>query len=186
MTESHDYTLRPIAAADEPFLGEMLYLAIYIPEGTPPPSRGILQTPELARYVRDWGKPGDIGFMAIDEITQQPLGAVWLRLLKKENSGYGYIDDETPELSIAVLPEHRGLGVGTKLMNCMLVMARNRYDAISLSVSEENPAMRLYSRLGFEIDGKEGTSVRMKKELKAGSHREKPNRRETGSSAVDD
>ena len=147
----------------------MLYLAIYVPEGTPPPPREILTAPEIARYVRDWGQPDDIGFMAIDEISQQPLGAAWLRLLKKENGGYGYIDDATPELSIAVQPEARGKGVGTQLMSRLLEEAGNRYETISLSVSEENPAMRLYSRLGFEIDGKDRTSIRMKKELKAGS-----------------
>jgi len=166
MTESHNFTLRPIDTADEPFLWEMLYLAIYIPEGALPPPKEIVQTPQLARYVRGWGKPGDMGFLAIDEISQQALGAVWLRLLKDENKGYGYIDDATPELSIAVLPDYRGNGVGTQLMTRLLEEAGNKYEAISLSVSEENPAMRLYRRLGFEIDSKDGTSVRMKKELK--------------------
>ena len=94
-------------------------------------------------------------------------------MLEKENRGYGYIDDATPELSIAVRPAHRGKGVGTQLMSRLLKEAGSRYEAISLSVSEENPAMRLYCRLGFEIDGKEGTSVTMKKELKAGARRQK-------------
>jgi ribosomal protein S18 acetylase RimI-like enzyme len=169
MTESLNYTLRPITAADEPFLWEMLYQAIYIPEGTPPLPREIINEPEIARYVRDWGQPDDIGVLAIDEISPQAIGAVWLRLLKNKNKGYGYINDATPELSIAVLHEHRGKGVGTQLMSRILSIAGNKYEAISLSVSEENPAMRLYSRLGFEIDGKDGTSVRMKKSLKAGS-----------------
>jgi ribosomal protein S18 acetylase RimI-like enzyme len=169
MPESLNYTLRPITAADEPFLWELLYQAIYIPEGTPPLPREIINEPEIARYVLQWGQPDDIGVLAIDEISQQAIGAVWLRLLKNKNKGYGYIDDATPELSIAVMPEHRGKGVGTQPMSRILSIAGNKYEAISLSVSEGNPAMRLYGRLGFEIDGKAGTSVRMKKELKAGS-----------------
>ena len=165
MTESLSYTLRPITSADEGFLWEMLYQAIYVPEGTLPPPREVINTPELARYVRGWGQADDLGFLAIHET--QPIGAIWLRLLKETNKGYGYIDDVTPELSIAVLPPHRGKGVGTRLMRQLLLAAGNKYEAISLSVSEENPAMRLYRRLGFKIAGADGTSVKMKKDLKA-------------------
>jgi len=42
------YTIRPAASADEPFLWEMLYAALYVPEGAPRPDRAILQEPSLA------------------------------------------------------------------------------------------------------------------------------------------
>ena len=79
------------------------------------------------------------------------------------------IDDATPELSIDVLAEYRGKGIGTELMSRVLHIAGNKYKAVSLNVSEENPAMRLYKRLGFEIHHNDGTSVIMKKESKAKS-----------------
>jgi ribosomal protein S18 acetylase RimI-like enzyme len=38
---------------------------------------------------------------------------------------------------------------------------------MSLSVAAENPALRLYERLGFEVVAKVGTSLTMRKRLKA-------------------
>jgi ribosomal protein S18 acetylase RimI-like enzyme len=49
------------------------------------------------------------------------------------------------------LPEYRGQGIGTALLEQMLEAARKLYPAISLSVSPNNQALRLYQRMGFEI-----------------------------------
>jgi ribosomal protein S18 acetylase RimI-like enzyme len=141
--------IRPLTLVDEPFLWEMLYQALYVPEGHPPFPREIVQEPEISRYVQGWGKAGDVGFVALDD--GKPVGAVWLRLLAGENRGFGYVDETTPELSIAILPEYRGQGVGSKLMAHLFEKAQSRYRAICLSVSPDNPAKRLYQRLGFEV-----------------------------------
>jgi ribosomal protein S18 acetylase RimI-like enzyme len=152
-------TTRPILQDDEPFLWEMLYQALFVPAGQSPFPRDILQQPEIRRYVQDWGQPDDFGLIAMDE--DKPVGAVWLRLMK----GYGYVDDETPELTIALMPEYRGLGIGTRLMKELFVVAAARFKAISLSVSTDNPAWRLYEQLGFTAVELAGTSMIMKKEL---------------------
>ena len=149
-------TVRASQKSDEPFLWAMLYQALYVPEGEPPLPREIVQQPELSQYVRDWGQTNDFGLIALG--GEKPVGAVWLRQIK----AYGYVDDNTPELSIAVLPEYRGLGLGTTLMQGLLATVRPRYAAISLSVSVDNPALRLYQRLGFEIVVMHGNSVTMK------------------------
>jgi ribosomal protein S18 acetylase RimI-like enzyme len=122
-----------------------------------------LSTPELGRYVRGWGRPDDVGLLAVDAETGQPVGAAWLRLMTREEAGYGYVDDETPELSIAVLPRYRGKGAGTLLLTRLLGDAERMYKAISLSVSGDNPAVRLYERLGFEAVSSSGTSLTMKR-----------------------
>jgi GNAT superfamily N-acetyltransferase len=155
------FTIRLAANSDEPFLWEMLYQAIFVPPGSPPLPKEILDSPELARYVAGWGKPDDIGLLAIDVKTSQPVGAAWLRLLTRRNRGYGYIDDETPELSMAVLPGRRGGGVGSSLLTRLLQEAENRYNTISLSVSEGNPDVRLYERFGFVMVRKESGSMTM-------------------------
>jgi ribosomal protein S18 acetylase RimI-like enzyme len=158
------YIIRAATAADEPFLWEMLYQAIFVPEGSLPPPREIIKAPELARYVRDWSRMDfDAGFIAIDVVAGRPVGAAWLRLLTKENAGYGYVDDETPELSIAVLPEHRGRKVGTRLLSHLLDASDRNHKAVCLSVSAENPAVRLYERIGFEIVESSGESLTMKR-----------------------
>lgn len=144
-----DIHIRRLTPADEPFLWDMLYLAIHIPEGSLPLPREIIHSPELARYVDGWGRPGDEGFAALD--GEKAVGAVWVRLLTGENKGYGYVNDQTPELSIAMLPEFRGQGIGRELMSRMLEFALPVYEGVCLSVSRDNPAKRLYESCGFEV-----------------------------------
>jgi GNAT superfamily N-acetyltransferase len=140
---------RRLTPADEPFLWDMLYMAIHMPEGSPLPPREIVHSPELARYVDGWGKPGDEGFMALD--GEKPVGAVWIRLLTGENKGYGYVDDATPELSIALLPEYRGQGIGRQLIGWLLEFSLPVYSGVCLSVSRDNPAVKLYETCEFVV-----------------------------------
>jgi ribosomal protein S18 acetylase RimI-like enzyme len=163
MDSTSGYTIRPITPADEPFLWEALYHAIYVAPGDAPPERDIVNRPALARYVRGWGDANDLGLIAVAEENQQPIGAAWIRLLAGDNRGYGYIDDTTPELSVAVLPEYRGRGVGTGLLLHLLQAASIHHPSVSLSVESGNPASRLYRRLGFEIVSTSGTSLLMRK-----------------------
>jgi ribosomal protein S18 acetylase RimI-like enzyme len=107
--------------------------------------------PSLARYAAGWGLPDDMGFIVLEASSDRPVGAVWARLFKGENRGYGYVNDETPELAIGVLPEHRGQGLGAALLTHLLAAARGKYPALSLSVRADNPAVRLYRRFGFEV-----------------------------------
>jgi ribosomal protein S18 acetylase RimI-like enzyme len=167
MPEPFDYFIRPISATDQPFLWEMLYQAIFIPEGAAPLPREIIHSPEIALYVRNWGQPDDLGLLAADTCTEQPMGAVWLRRFTVDNKGYGYIDDQTPELSIALLPAYRGKGIGTALLSALLVRAQTIYRAVCLSVSVDNPAARLYQRLGFKIVCRDHNSLIMRKSLRA-------------------
>jgi len=65
---------------------------------------------------------------------------------------YGHIDDDTPELAISTLPHVRGAGVGTKLMHELFKLLREKgYSQTSLAVQKQNPAVRFYTRLGYEI-----------------------------------
>jgi ribosomal protein S18 acetylase RimI-like enzyme len=83
--------------------------------------------------------------------------------MKGEDKGYGYVDDMTLELTIAVAPGRRGQGVGTKLLDRLLAEAKTRRMAVCLSVSAENPAIRLYQRSGFEVVSSAGNSFTMLK-----------------------
>ncbi len=49
------YTVRRATSADEPFLWEMLYQSIYVPEGGRKPERTVVYEPALAHYVVDLG-----------------------------------------------------------------------------------------------------------------------------------
>lgn len=159
MSRDLPVTVRPATLTDEPFLWEMLYQALYVPEGQLPFPRDIVHQPEISQYVQHWGKPTDLGFIAM--VANQPIGAIWIRQI----NAYGFIDEETPELSMALLPDYRGQGIGTSLLNELLASARSQYKTISLSVSLDNPAKRLYERAGFVMISAAGSSITMKKEL---------------------
>lgn len=141
----------------------MLYESLYIPAGREPFSRAILKHPDVAKYAEGWGREGDLGVVAARGSAN--VGAAWLRLFQGAARGYGYVDDETPELSLALLPEYRGEGVGTALLKRLLEEAAARYTAVSLSVSKGNPARKLYERLGFAVIREDDTSAIMFKRL---------------------
>jgi ribosomal protein S18 acetylase RimI-like enzyme len=153
--------MRSLTPTDQSFLWEMLYQALYVSADQTPPPREVIYAPDLARYVEDWGRSSDRGFVAIDDATEQAIGAVWLRCLIGENQGYGYVDDRTPELGIAVLPEYRGQGVGTALLNALVAVESG---PMSLSVAADNPAVRLYQRFGFAIVSESSGSLILKRD----------------------
>lgn len=129
----------------------MLYEAAHWRPGEPrPPKEEALSEPKLARYLQDWGRPGDTAILAVDLDGGGRLGAAWYRLMTSEEPGYGYVDSDTPEVALAVVPDHRGRGLGGALLRELRDAARSQgYSALSLSVEKGNPALGLYERNGF-------------------------------------
>ena len=158
-------TFRRLTRSDEPFLWTALYHAIHVAPGEDAPPPGVVRRPDLARYVAGWTeRPGDLGLLACDDGRR--IGAAWLRQWPAGDHGYGFVGETTPELSMALLPGHRGRGVGTRLLRHLLSVAAEQFDAVSLSVSETNPARRLYEREGFVPAGHPaGGSTTMVKRL---------------------
>lgn len=58
-------------------------------------------------------------------------------------------DREIRIMDIALLPEHRGSGIGTKLLRELQEEARSAGKSLTIHVERFNPALRLYERLGF-------------------------------------
>jgi len=154
-----------IGPADLGFLEEMLYQAIFVPEGKAPYPRSVLELPEIARYIAGWGRAGDFGLVARN--GSEAVGAAWFRLFRGDEKGFGYVDDRAPELSMAVRSEYRGFGIGSSLLQRLIVAARERgFERLSLSVDARNPALRLYERLGFTTLGETGGSLTMVKDVR--------------------
>ncbi len=119
----------------------------------------------VSRYVDRWGRPGDRALLALDE-RGLPVGAAWYRLFPREEPGYGFLDEQTPELSIAVVPSRRGKGLGKELLTALMDRARaDGYKALSLSVEKDNPALHLYERHGFAKVGEAGNAYTMRAAL---------------------
>jgi GNAT superfamily N-acetyltransferase len=68
--------------------------------------------------------------------------------------GLAYVDERTPQLAVAVSPIHQGKGYGRALMIAALRAAQQAgYSSVSLTVHPRNPAISLYSSVGFEKVG---------------------------------
>jgi ribosomal protein S18 acetylase RimI-like enzyme len=154
--------IRPLGAGEEWFLREMLYEAIFTPADEKPLPESIVELPELNHYIAGFGRQGDICCVA--EQGGALIGAIWSRLFSEERKGYGFVDEQTPEISMAIKPAYRGQGIGTMLLNTLIeVLYRQGYKQLSLSVDTRNQALGLYKKTGFEVVSEEGTTQVMVK-----------------------
>ena len=118
----------------------------------------------LTRYVDNWGRPGDVALVATE--TGHRVGAAWFRLFRTAEPGYGFIDEQTPELTISVVPSRRKHGVGQELLDALLAKAREEeHSSVSLSVEHDSPAVKFYERNGFELAGEAAGGLVMKRAL---------------------
>ena len=140
-----EYAIREIRKEELGLLKDFLYEAIFIPEGTEPPDRGIIEKPELRLYIEECGSRKGDHCLAAD-FDGRVVGVVWTRIM----DDYGHVDDDTPSLAISLEKEYRGRGIGTQLMVKMLEFLKELgYKQVSLSVQKANCAVRMYQRVGF-------------------------------------
>ncbi len=115
--------------------------------------------PRYALYLDGWSRPGDYGVVAE---RNEPVGAAWYRTYTEESHGYGFLAEDVPELSIAVVARHRHEGIGRRLLIELIdASAATGCHGLSLSVAENNPARRLYESAGFVLVDKHGHSCIM-------------------------
>jgi GNAT superfamily N-acetyltransferase len=118
----------------------------------------------LTRYVDNWGREGDVAVIAHE--TGNRVGAAWFRLFRQDEPGYGFLDERTPELSIAVVPSRRRHGVGQELLDALLEQARAAgHEQVSLSVEKDSPAVSFYERNGFTGGGESDGGLVMVRRL---------------------
>ncbi len=135
-------TLRPIRDGDRAFL-RRLY--------------GSTRADELA--ATDWSEEDkerflDFQFGAQHAYYQEqfPDARYDLVLVDGEPAGRLYVDrrqDEIRLIDIALLPAFRRRGLGGELMRRVLAEGRKAGLPVQIHVEQNNPAMRLYDRLGF-------------------------------------
>jgi GNAT superfamily N-acetyltransferase len=124
----------------------------------------IAQDPDLPvfRYVQNWGRRGDAGVIAFE--GPNIFGAAWYRLFPAAAPGFGFVDEETPELTIAVVPSHRGHGTGGELLEALLERARSDgFPRVSLSA--EPGQTGFYEKHGFREQRREDRTVTMVADL---------------------
>lgn len=130
--------IRSAEPADRPFLTEMARLAAVIEDQPLPPADTVATM-----------LPPTLDPVLVATAAGTPVGAAWWHFHDPP-----LFDPSVPELGLAVLATERGHGVGTALITALAAKAAATYDRIVLNVHVRNPAIRLYSRNGFEVAGK--------------------------------
>ncbi len=135
-TDGAAVTLRPITPEDMDFL-----LAVYASTRAEEMDQVPWSDEQKADFLR-------FQFEAQHRYYQEhfPAAAFDLIVVGDEPVGRLYVD----RLDIALLPERRGSGLGSQLLDQLLNEAREASKLVRIHVEHNNPAMRLYLRLGFE------------------------------------
>lgn len=133
--------LRPAAPADESFL-----FALYASTredvkgwGLPPPQAEAMIRMQYQARAHSWG----LEFPGAEDQIVLVDGAPAGRLCVDRSGAVLLLVD------VALLPEHRGRGLGSRLLEPVLEEARAGRRAVELHVLAGNPAARLYQRHGF-------------------------------------
>jgi len=138
---------RPLVAADQDILWHWLHVALWDPPPAGPRPPDVLQSPGVRIYAEAWGRPSDVGVVAV--VDGDDAGACWMRLLPP-GVGLASVDDATPQLGIALEPAYQHRGHGRPLMETALTAAvAAGYRQVSLTVHPQNPAQGMYERCGF-------------------------------------
>jgi ribosomal protein S18 acetylase RimI-like enzyme len=84
-----------------------------------------------------------------------------------EPAGRLYVNQGRSEIrivDIALLPEHRGDGIGTSLLRDLLAEADAVGKRVTIHVERLNPALRLYERLGFTVAEDKGVYLLLERQ----------------------
>lgn len=107
-------------------------------------------------------------FKAQHEYYQQEFNKAEFHIIEQDDYSIGrlYLDrreDEIRIIDIALLPEHRNQGIGSKYLEEIIEEGQRKELPIRIHVEQNNPALRLYHRLGFQKLTENGVYYLMEK-----------------------
>ena len=160
--ENMNIRLRQSKPSDLQFMREMLYEAVFWrPNPNKPSFEEGLTGPGVRNALVDWGeRKGDTAVIAL--VDSMPAGAAWYRFYTDDNCIRGYMDGTVPVIVIAVHKNYRRQGIGEKMMAWLMDHAsKHGIQKLSLMVSKDNHAIRLYRKCGFLECADTGDSLLM-------------------------
>ena len=135
---------RPIRADDEPFLRQV-YASTRLEELAPLGWSVEQQAAFLGQQFDAQHRPYQAHY---------PEAAFEVILLDSLPIGRLYVarwPEQILVIDIALLPEYRNAGIGSRLLRDLLDEAATAGKLVRIHVEKFNPALRLYQRLGFSI-----------------------------------
>lgn len=98
------------------------------------------ESDDLEKYTQYYGlTPKDLGIYAL--VDNKIAGAIWSRRLTP---------DEPPYLSVAIVPEFKGKGIGSFMMDQFLQEAGSIYEEVYIDIAHKPKAIKFYEKYGFE------------------------------------
>jgi len=93
------------------------------------------------------------------------------QIIEEDNEPIGRLivlrqPDATELVDISLLPQYRGQGIGGKLIRALIEQCAASGAVLRLQVLNGNPAVRLYTRLGFVRTGQDQMYTRMERRPK--------------------
>jgi ribosomal protein S18 acetylase RimI-like enzyme len=153
-----DVALRPVGEADRPFL-------VQVYASTREHELAVLPWSEeqKAGFVEHQFEAQDAHYRAhyedasfdVIEVDGEPAGRLYVH---RGRSDIRIMD-------IALAPEFRRRGIGSGLLRSLIAEAEASGRNLSIHVEANNPARRLYERLGFRPAGEHGVHVLMERAL---------------------
>lgn len=148
--------LRPVTDADRPFL-VALYRSIREPELAHVP----WDEATIAAFVEHQ-------FAAQDAHYREHYDGATLDVIEVDGEAAGRLyvhrgERDVRIMDIALSPAFRGRGIGTELLRSLIAEADGSERTLSIHVEANNPARRLYERLGFREAGEHGVYVLMER-----------------------
>ena len=140
-----DIVLRPIGDGDLPFLSE-LYASTRWEELAPVPwpeadKRSFLHQQHALQHRHYQAHYADAEFLLLER-AGVPIGRIYVH----RSPG------EIRLMDIALLPQHRGQGLGAALIAELVAEADASHLPVTLHVERHNPAQRLYARHRFRLE----------------------------------
>jgi ribosomal protein S18 acetylase RimI-like enzyme len=150
-------SLRPYRADDQEFLFK-LYASTRMHEiagfGWPAAQQEMFLRMQFDVQRRSYEAAYPEAEHQIIERDEQPIGR--MIVFRKE--------DSMLLVDIALLTEHRGLGIGGQLIRELIQQCSRDRVPLHLQVLKANPALRLYERLGFTRTGEDQMYIQMERQ----------------------
>jgi GNAT superfamily N-acetyltransferase len=152
--DGNSVTLRPVSDRDEDFLFEV-YASTRAEELAPLPlnasQRESFLKMQFAAQQQDYKRRFPDGDHRVILLEDRPIGRLYV----------ARGDQEIRILDVALLPEHRNRGIGTRIITDLLDEAEQARQPLRVHVERFNPSNRLFERLGFSVVEDIGTHFLM-------------------------
>ena len=137
--ESYDYHSLPI----------FLYNSIFQKEDEEMLDVSIINEEKYQKYIKDFPQEND--FALARELNGRLSAIIWSRLFKKEDESFGFVDEETPEITLPVLAGYDEFQIGKEILEILCNELKILgYFQVSTSIDNDNPIVDMFVSLGFK------------------------------------